>query len=87
MDQAVATAYGWNDVNLDHRFHETKNGERYTISESARRIVLDKLLELNHQRYAEEVKSGLHEKNSKKANGGANRGRKSKTESATLELL
>ena len=67
MDQAVAAAFGWSDLDLGHGFHATKQGERYTISESARRTVLDRLLALNHQRYAEEVKAGLHEKGAKKA--------------------
>jgi hypothetical protein len=62
MDQAVAAAYGWNDLDLGHGFHATKQGERYTLSEPARRTVLDRLLALNHQRYAEEVKAGLHDK-------------------------
>lgn len=62
MDQAVAAAYGWTDLDLGHGFHETKQGIRYTISESARRTVLDRLLALNHQCYAEEVKVGLHDK-------------------------
>lgn len=31
----------------------------------ARREVLDRLLALNHKRYAEEVKTGLHEKKRK----------------------
>ncbi|MFY7820365.1 MAG: type IIL restriction-modification enzyme MmeI, partial [Planktothrix agardhii] len=66
MDQAVAVAYGWDDLTLDHNFHETKQGIRYTISEAARREVLDRLLQLNHQRYAEEVEAGLHDKGKKK---------------------
>src|ERR1041384_2385085 len=49
-------------LDLGHGFHQTKQGERYTLSEPARRTVLDRLLALNHQRYAEEVKAGLHEK-------------------------
>jgi hypothetical protein len=56
MDQAVAAAYGWSDLDLGHGFHVTKQGERYTISEPARRAVLDRLLELNHQRYAHKSK-------------------------------
>jgi hypothetical protein len=60
MDQAVAAAYNWSDLDLRHGFHATKQGERYTISEAARREVLDLLLELNHERYEEEVKAGLH---------------------------
>jgi hypothetical protein len=62
MDQAVAAAYGWSDLDLGHGFHATKQGERYTLSESARRKVLDRLLRLNHERYEEEVRLGLHDK-------------------------
>ena len=69
IDQAVAAAYGWRDLDLGHGFHETKQGVRYTLSESARRTVLDRLLALNHQRYAEEVKAGLHDKGAKKGKG------------------
>jgi hypothetical protein len=69
MDQAVAAAYGWSDLDLGHGFHATKQGERYTLSEPARRTVLDRLLALNHQRYAEEVKAGLHDKQAKKGKG------------------
>ena len=62
MDYAVAAAYGWTDLDLGHGFHETKQGLRFTISESARREVLARLLKLNHERYAEEVARGLHNK-------------------------
>jgi hypothetical protein len=86
LDQAVSAAYGWSDLDLGHGFQETKQGVRYTISDSARRTVLDKLLELNHQRYAEEVAAGLHDKKTKKATG-VGRGRKAEAESSTLELL
>ena len=62
MDHAVAAAYGWTDLELGHGFHETKQGVRYTICEAARREVLARLLKLNHERYAEEVRLGLHDK-------------------------
>lgn len=62
MDEAVAAAYCWTDLNLGHDFHETKQGMRFTISETARKEVLQRLLKLNHERYAEEVKQGLHDK-------------------------
>jgi len=65
MDNAVAAAYGWDDLDLRHGFHETAQGIRYTISEAARREVLTRLLKLNHERYAEEVRLGLHEKKTK----------------------
>jgi hypothetical protein len=54
MDSTVAAAYGWADLDLGHGFHETKQGIRYTISEAARREILDRLLILNHERYAQE---------------------------------
>ena len=31
LDQAVAAAYGWSDLDLGHGFHATKQGERYTL--------------------------------------------------------
>ena len=70
MDNAVAAAYGWTDLDLGHGFHQTKQGVRYTISEPARREVLARLLKLNHERYAEEVKQGLHEKKKPNATKG-----------------
>lgn len=81
MDLAVAAAYGWQDLDLGHDFHVTKQGERFTISETARREVLDRLLELNHQRYAEEVALGLHDKGKKKG-----KGKTAKAKKATLTV-
>jgi len=69
MDEAVAHAYGWDDLELEHGFHETKQGLRYTISEAARREVLDRLLLLNHERHEEEVKAGLFEAKGAKGKG------------------
>lgn len=62
LDFSVVTAYGWDDLDLDHGLHETKQGIRFTSSEIARGEVLARLLKLNHMRYAEEVAKGLHEK-------------------------
>jgi hypothetical protein len=77
MDHAVAAAYGWTDLHLSHGFHHTKQGLRYTISEAARREVLARLLKLNHERYAEEVRQGLHEK---KKGGTGRKGQRKKKE-------
>lgn len=55
LDQTVFEAYEWQNLKLGHDFHETKQGTRFTISETARREVLDRLLALNHQRHAEEI--------------------------------
>jgi hypothetical protein len=67
MDQAVASSYGWTDVDLGHGFHQTKQGTRYTISEASRRTVLDRLLALNHERFAqEEAAAGASSKPARK---------------------
>jgi hypothetical protein len=49
------------DLDLGHGFHETAQGVRYTIHPAARDAVLDRLLQLNQERYEEEVRAGLHE--------------------------
>jgi hypothetical protein len=76
MDKAVTAAYGWTDLDLGHGFHKTKQGLRFTISEAARREVLGRLLKLNHERYAEEVAKGLHDKKGKGKGPGVGRSRK-----------
>jgi hypothetical protein len=50
----------WREIELRHGFHEMRQGVRFTISAQARNDVLDKLLALNHYRYEQEVKQGLH---------------------------
>lgn len=69
-DTAVVVTYGWQDLDLGHGFHQTptagSGGIHYTISEPACCDVLTRLLQLNHQRYEEEVKLGLHEKKTKR---------------------
>ena len=68
MDLAVLDAYGWNDIDLAHDFYEVdylpeNDRIRYTLSPEARKEVLKRLLLLNHERYEEEIKQGLHKKN------------------------
>ncbi len=70
LDLAVLSAYGWSDINLAHDFYEVdylpeNDRVRYTISPEARREVLKRLLELNHQRHAEEVAASLVDDNGK----------------------
>jgi hypothetical protein len=62
IDYAVSSAYGWKDLELDHGFHETRQGVRYTVGQAARQEILDRLLELNQERYAAEVAAGLHDR-------------------------
>lgn len=70
LDRAVVEAYGWSDLELDHDFREIdyggKKALRFTISDALRVRVLDRLLELNHERYADEVRRGLHVKGKEK---------------------
>jgi hypothetical protein len=86
MDKTVATAYGWDDLDLTHGFHEARQGTRFTIIESARRELLARLLKLNHERYTEEVKQGLHNKKGKVKPASSGRSRKSKASSDTVSL-
>jgi hypothetical protein len=55
LDHAVAVAYGWEDLPLDHDFQETRQGVRYTLGLATRTEMLDRLLELNHERAAAEA--------------------------------
>ncbi|MFG2137818.1 Eco57I restriction-modification methylase domain-containing protein [Streptomyces sp. NPDC048650] len=43
---------------LDHGFHESDQGTRYTIGLLARTEIIDRLRQLNHQAYADEVHLG-----------------------------
>ncbi len=76
LDVAVAHAYKWNDLDLEHGFHEVpflpeNDRIRYTISETVRIEVLRRLAELNRQRYEEEFARGLHSSDSKPSKGSA----------------
>jgi hypothetical protein len=67
LDHAVRDAYGWSDLELDHHHWETPQGMRFTVGPEAKDELLDRLLELNHERYAAEVTAGLHDKKARKA--------------------
>lgn len=71
MDEAVLAAYGWQDLNLEHGFHEVEylpenDRIRYTISEKARKEVLRRLLKLNHEIHEKEMKEGIYKAPKKK---------------------
>lgn len=60
LDNAILDAYDWSDLDLGHDFHEVEtlaenDRVRYTISPTARKEILKRLLALNHQRAAEQV--------------------------------
>lgn len=75
IDRCVAHAYGWDDLDLGHGFHEVPlhaegDRTRFTIAEPVRFEVLRRFEALNRQRYEEEVTQGLH---GSKATGTATR--------------
>lgn len=67
MDENIVEGYGWNDIELKHDFYiedhlPESDNVRYTIHPYARKEILDRLLKLNHLRYEEEARQGLHKK-------------------------
>ena len=75
LDRLVVEAYGWQDVELDHGFHEVgylveEDNVRYTICESARIEILRRLATLNHERYEAQEAAKAAEK--EKGNRGRN---------------
>ncbi len=57
MDMAVLACYGWNDLDLQHDFHQSEGGQtRYTISSSARCELLRRLLALNLDPFEQETR-------------------------------
>lgn len=65
MDESVLEAYGWTDIQLRHDFYEVdylpeNDRVRFTIHPDARKEILKRLLDLNHQYFEEEAKQGLH---------------------------
>jgi hypothetical protein len=81
LDDAVRDAYGWGDLELDHDFHPTDQGIRFTLGPSVRVEVLDRLLEENHRRHAAEIASGLASDDGKK------KARRKRTSSAPTRLF
>ena len=75
--KAFAPLPTWREIELEHGFHETRQGIRFTISAQARVDVLDKLLALNHYRYEQEVKQGLHSEKGRGASRKTGAGRTS----------
>jgi hypothetical protein len=91
IDRTVTLAYGWDDLDLGHGFHEVSylpenDRVRFTISEPARVEVLRRLSELNRQRYKDEVDKGLHGNVASPTSSGSKKGktRSSKADSFGL---
>ena len=89
LDAAVATAYGWEDLDLTHGFHTYRKMTRWTVPPATRVEILDRLLEENHRRAAAEAAAAAA---SGQSTGGprSRRGRKSansvQAQEATLDI-
>jgi hypothetical protein len=62
IDEAAMRAYGWTNLladGLDHGFHDTRQGVRYTVGPVVRQEILDRLLELNLERHRNELAAPL----------------------------
>ena len=59
LDNQVRDAYGWNDLDLGHGFHDTRYGRFYTVSTEARFELLMRLLQLNFEQAAEQTGQSL----------------------------
>ena len=56
MDRAILACYSWADIEPGHGFHQNERGQtRYTISPTARRDILRRLLALNLEIAAREA--------------------------------
>ena len=69
MDRAVLDAYGWDDIPVECEFivdYEVEEGKtipwKYRWSDEVQDEVFVRLLELNQERYEEEVAAGMHSK-------------------------
>ena len=63
-DTAVAAAYGWSDIVLNHGFYDLEflpenDRRRYTVCPEARKEIMTRLLKLNNDRHKQEVAAGL----------------------------
>ena len=88
LDEAVLAAYTWSDLKLAHDFYEIEtlpenDRVRYTISPEARKELLKRLLDLNHQR-AEKEKANTPVKAVKQGKGRGTKQKKSPQEGPGL---
>ncbi|MEU0950740.1 type IIL restriction-modification enzyme MmeI, partial [Streptomyces canus] len=55
IDHAVANVYGWGDLDLEYVFQQGKKGFRRTFNGGTQEEILNRVLELNHERHNEEM--------------------------------
>ena len=72
LDLAVLAAYGWSDIQLRHDFYELEylpenDRIRFTIHPDARKKILNRLLQLNHQLHTIEISNETKKQNRKQS--------------------
>lgn len=85
VEMEKTVKYRWDDLELGLEFHETAQGLRFTVSESARWEILSRLLKLKYEKWKEELNSEesvMRLKAVKKSKGGKVRKSKSINENA-----
>ena len=60
LDIQVLRSYGWSDLIVEYEFREIGKGQRLGLETELAKEVLNRLLELNHRYYEDEVARGLH---------------------------
>ncbi len=98
LDSAVALAYGWDDLALEHGFHngtslQSRDRVRFTVSEAARLEILRRLAVLNRQRYqgeqdaARSLEAAQAERSAPRKRAGRPAAKKSTTAGAQTPLF
>jgi hypothetical protein len=59
LDHRVVDAYGWDDLDMAHGFYEYRGMTRWTVTPQTRVELLDRLLELNHERANTEAAASM----------------------------
>ena len=60
MDRTILACYGWAEIDPGHDFHQNERGRtRYTITPTARREILRRLLALNLEIAARESRKAV----------------------------
>ena len=93
-DTAVAAAYGWSDIALNHGFYDLEflpenDRRRYTVCPDARKEIMTRLLKLNNDRHKQELAAGLVDdtgKLLKKSTPTKTKKKTQTTDSLTLDL-
>ena len=80
-DMAVAAAYGWNDIILNHVFYDLEflpenDRRRYTVCPEARKEIMSRLLKLNNIRHQQELEAGFVDENGKLIKKDSGKGKK-----------